>query len=89
MSNELWRHSATELAELIRKKDVSSREVVESHLNRIEAVNPAVSVPMGVHDGLPLGVQVYADRWREDLCLAAAQLIEDEVGLICPIDPVT
>jgi amidase len=44
---------------------------------------------MGVHDGLPLGVQVYADRWREDLCLAAAQLIEDEVGLICPIDPVT
>ena len=50
---------------------------------------PAVSVPMGVHDGLPLGVQIYADRWREDLCLAAAQLIEDEVGLICPIDPVT
>jgi amidase len=43
MSNELWRHSATELAELIRKKDVSSREVVESHLNRIDAVNPAVN----------------------------------------------
>ena len=43
MSNELWRRSATELAELIRKKGVSSREVVESHLNRIEAVNPAVN----------------------------------------------
>lgn len=49
---------------------------------------PAIPVPMGVHEGLPLAVQVYADRWREDLCLDAAELLEAEMGLICPIDPV-
>ncbi len=40
---ELWRMSATELAEAIRSGQVSSREVVEAHLRRIEQVNPAVN----------------------------------------------
>jgi len=40
---ELWRHGASELAGMIRAKEVSSREVVEAHLARIEAVNPAVN----------------------------------------------
>lgn len=48
---------------------------------------PAAAVPVGVADGLPTGVQVYAERWREDLCLAAAELIEASVGRITPIDP--
>jgi amidase len=39
MSTELWRKSATELAQLIRQKKVSSREVVQAHLDRIDAVN--------------------------------------------------
>ena len=39
---ELWRMSATELAEAIRSGQASSREVVEAHL-RIEQVNPAVN----------------------------------------------
>jgi len=43
MSGELWSRSATDLAQLIQKKEVSSVEVVESHLGRIEAVNPAVN----------------------------------------------
>ena len=30
MTDELWKKSATELAKLIRNKQVSSREVVES-----------------------------------------------------------
>jgi amidase len=38
---ELWRMSATELAEAIRSGQVSSREAVEAHLRRIEEVNPA------------------------------------------------
>lgn len=50
---------------------------------------PAVALPMGVADGLPTGVQIYADRWREDLCLNAAGIIETEVGSIAPIDPRT
>jgi amidase len=43
MRGELWSRSATDLAELIQKKEVSSVEVVESHLRRIEAVNPSVN----------------------------------------------
>jgi amidase len=43
MSGELWSRSATDLAQLIQKKEVSSVEVVESHLRRIEAVNPSVN----------------------------------------------
>ncbi|MEA3055993.1 MAG: amidase [Actinomycetota bacterium] len=50
---------------------------------------PGVAVPAGVDGGLPLGVQVYADLWRDDLALSAAQVIEDALGTITPIDPVT
>jgi amidase len=42
-ATELWRMSATELAQAIRSKQASSREVVEAHLRRIEAVNPSVN----------------------------------------------
>jgi amidase len=37
---DLWRRSALELADLIRAGEVSSREVVDDHLDRIDAVNP-------------------------------------------------
>jgi amidase len=49
---------------------------------------PAVAVPTGVHDGLPVGVQVQADRWRDDWCLDAAAAIEATLGSYTPIDPV-
>lgn len=42
-SAELWRMSATELAGAIRSGQVSSREVIEAHLRRIEAVNPSIN----------------------------------------------
>ena len=42
-ATELWRLGAVELAAEIRARRVSSREVVEAHLRRIEAVNPAVN----------------------------------------------
>jgi amidase len=42
-ATELWRLSATELAEVIRSRQVSSHEVIQAHLRRIEAVNPAVN----------------------------------------------
>jgi amidase len=49
---------------------------------------PAVAVPTGVTDGLPLGVQVIGSRYREDLCLDAAEAIEAGQALPVPIDPV-
>jgi amidase len=48
---------------------------------------PAVSVPVGIQDCLPQAVQVIGPRYREDLCLDAAGMIEDRVGSITPIDP--
>jgi amidase len=49
---------------------------------------PSVALPMGLVDGLPTGVQIYADLWREDLCLQAAEIIEAGVGSLTPIEPV-
>jgi amidase len=54
---------------------------------------PAVAVPVGTAavegapKGLPLGVQVIAGRYREDLALDAAEVIEAQHGLETPIDP--
>ena len=42
MASELWGMGVTELAEAIRQKQVSSREVIQAHLDRIEAINPTV-----------------------------------------------
>jgi amidase len=39
MSEQLWQRTAGELADLISSKQVSSREVIDSHLERIEEVN--------------------------------------------------
>jgi len=39
MGDELWQESATALAKKIRDGETTSREVIEAHLSRIEAVN--------------------------------------------------
>ena len=49
---------------------------------------PAVAVPTGVAGSLPLGVQVIGARYREDLCLDAAEAIEAQRPLPTPIDPI-
>ncbi|WP_407551273.1 amidase [Streptomyces sp. Pv4-95] len=48
---------------------------------------PAVAVPTGLAAGLPQGVQVVAGMYREDLCLDAAQRIEERLGVLAPLDP--
>lgn len=71
MTGELWRESALDLADMIRRGEVTSREVVDAHLGRIEAVNPHVNAVVrvladearraadaadrAVADGAPLG----------------------------------
>jgi aspartyl-tRNA(Asn)/glutamyl-tRNA(Gln) amidotransferase subunit A len=37
---------------------------------------PVVSVPLRTASGLPIGVQLIAAPWREDVCLQAARLLE-------------
>lgn len=41
---------------------------------------PAASVPAGMHDGMPLGVQIVAPMFREDLIFAVAQQLEEAIG---------
>jgi len=48
---------------------------------------PALSVPTGIEGGKPVGVQVVAGRFREDLCLAAGEAIEARASTFTPIDP--
>jgi amidase len=48
---------------------------------------PSVAVPTGLAEGLPMGVQVIAPRWREDLALDAAECIEAACPMPTPIDP--
>jgi amidase len=48
---------------------------------------PAAVVPVGVADGLPVGVQLIGPRFREDWCLDAASAIEARAGVQTPVDP--
>ena len=49
---------------------------------------PVAAVPVSIgSDGLPRGVQVIGDRFRDDLCLEGAAAIEAELGTFTPIDP--
>ena len=48
---------------------------------------PAVSVPTGLAGGLPMGVQMIAPRFREDLAMDAAEVIESRCPPMTPIDP--
>src|SRR5215216_3079128 len=63
--NELWRRDAGALAGMIARKDVSSREVVHAHLERIAAINPTVNAV----------TQVLADEAR-----AAAAAADESVA---------
>jgi amidase len=48
---------------------------------------PCVAVPTGISANVPLGVQLVAARFREDLCLDAAKAIEARTAIPTPIDP--
>jgi amidase len=48
---------------------------------------PAACVATGIANGLPTGVQVMGTLFRDDLCLDAAEAIENVVGVLTPIDP--
>ena len=43
---------------------------------------PALSVPIGLAEGLPVGGQLMAAHWREDTLLAAAAALEGELGKV-------
>jgi amidase len=68
--SEIWQLSATELAQRIASRQLSSAEVVDAHLARIDAVNPALNAV----------VRVLADEARANALLADKRLAAGEVA---------
>ena len=66
--SEIWQLSATELAHRIARRQLSSAEVVDAHLARIEAVNPSLNAV----------VRVLADEARAAAVLADKRLAAGE-----------
>lgn len=69
-ATEIWRMSATELAEAIRRRQVSSREVVEAHLRRIEEVNSSINAVT-----ILLGDQAFEAATAADRTAAAGDVV--------------
>jgi aspartyl-tRNA(Asn)/glutamyl-tRNA(Gln) amidotransferase subunit A len=51
MTTAIFYSDATKLAELIRNREISPVEVVQAHLDRIEAVNPKINAIVSVAEG--------------------------------------
>ena len=62
MSNELWRKGALELAGMIARKEVSSRDVVAAHLASIDEVNPWLNAVVRRWDDASLAAADAADK---------------------------
>ncbi|WP_030060969.1 MULTISPECIES: amidase [Streptomyces] len=76
----------------LESRDQAGRDRVASAMRLCSVTTfvgvPAVAVPTGLaEDGLPTGVQIVGRAFREDLCLAAAQAVEDRLGVLTPVDP--
>jgi len=61
---ELWRVSASEIARLVRSRKVSAREVADSALQRLEAVNPKINAIVDFRED---HVRQQADRLDNEL----------------------
>ena len=67
--SEMWRLSATELARRIAEREMSSTEVVNAHLARIDEVNPALNA----------AVRILADEARAAAVVADRRLADGEI----------
>jgi amidase len=61
-TTELWQLGAARLAEAIRKRRVSSREVVKAHLERIRAVNGRLNAIVAILEREALAAADAADK---------------------------
>jgi amidase len=66
--SEIWQLSATELAQRMARRELSSAEVVDAHLARIDAVNPALNAV----------VKILADEARAAAAVADRRLAAGE-----------
>lgn len=48
----------------------------------------SVAAPIALSNGIPVGVQLVASRFREDICFAAGEILESRTPVQTPIDPI-
>jgi amidase len=69
--------------------DARVRSLFWNDLRFMSSINvlglPAAVVPAGLVGGHPVGVQLIASRYREDVCLDAAAAIEAKVGIMAQL----
>lgn len=72
--------------------DLTNTELVLDTLRPVLPANflalPAVIVPTGIDNGMPVSVQIIGDRFTDLRCLAIGAQVEQALGRITPIDPV-
>ena len=73
---DLWKHGAGELADMIRRREVSSAEVVEAHLERIAAVNGSLNAVVKV-----LGEEAKKRAAEIDSALAKGEVLGPLAGV--------
>jgi amidase len=74
--------------DLISAAGVEELISAQSALQTISMLGlPGLSVPTGLIDGLPMGVQLVATKFREDLCLHIGAILEDSFGRLTPMEP--
>ena len=68
--------------------ETRTAEIFWNDIRFISAINvlglPGAVVPVALHDGKPIGVQLIAGRYREDIALDAAAAIEKRAGPLVP-----
>ena len=48
---------------------------------------PAIAMPHESYKGIPTGIQIYADMFKDHHCLYAAEIIEGNLRKETPFDP--
>jgi len=70
--------------------DEQVRQMLEAHRTLV-AISllglPGLSMPTGLVDGVPVGVQLVAGKFHEEQCLIAGEVIEARNAVQTPIDP--
>jgi len=72
-------------------KDVETARAIAAEQAPTLAISvlgvPGLAMPIALHEGVPIGVQIVAGRFREDLCYDAAEIIEAHGTPATPLDP--
>src|SRR5262249_4598163 len=73
-----------------QKGDAAVRRMLTAHHPMLAVSTlglPALAVPTGLVDGVPIGVQLVAARYDEERILSAGEVIEAQQPLVTPIEP--